>query len=62
MVQSDISFGFVVSQEVMLDVYVLCARVVYRVVCQLNGTLIVTQKGHFGFLITKVFKGLLHPK
>jgi len=48
MVNCDISFGFVVSQKVMLDVYVLCLRVVYRVVCQLNGTLVVTQKENVG--------------
>ena len=48
MMKCDISFGFVVSQKVMPDVYVLCSRVVYRVVCQLNGTLVVTQKGNLG--------------
>jgi hypothetical protein len=39
MMQSDISFGFMVSQEMMPDVYVLC---------QFDGTLIVTQKGNLG--------------
>ena len=48
MVNGDISFGFVVSQKMMTDVYVVCSRVVYRVVCQLNGTLIVTQKWNLG--------------
>ena len=62
MMNCDISFGFVVSQKVMPDVYVLCLRVVYGVVCQLNRTLIVTQKGNLGELTTKVFEGLLHPK
>ena len=42
MVNFDISFGFVVSQEMMSDVYVLGSRVVYGIVCKLNGTLIVT--------------------
>jgi hypothetical protein len=41
----DISFGLVVSQEMMSDVYVLCSRVVYGIVCHFNGTLIVTKKG-----------------
>jgi hypothetical protein len=45
MVDCDISFGFMVSQKVIPDVDVLCLRVVYRVVCQLNDTLVVTQKG-----------------
>ena len=40
MMNDDISFGFVVSQKMMSDVYVLCLGVVYRVLCQLNGTLI----------------------
>jgi hypothetical protein len=62
MMDYDISFGFVVSQKVMLDVYVLCSRVVYGVVCQLNGTLIVTQKWNLGYLTAKVFESLLHPK
>ena len=48
MVNGDISLGFVVSQKMMPDVYVLCSRVVYRVVCQLNGTLVVTQKWNIG--------------
>ena len=39
MVNFDISFGFVVSQEMMMDVYVLGSRVAYGVVCKLNGTL-----------------------
>ena len=62
MMNYDISFGFVVSQKVMLDVYVLCLRVVYRVVCQLNGTLVVIQQGNLGYLTTKVFESLRHPK
>ena len=42
MVNFDVSFGFVVSQEMMTDVYVLDSRVTYGIVCKLNGTLIVT--------------------
>ena len=42
MANFDISFGFVVSQEMMMDVYVLGSRVAYRIVGKLNGTLIVT--------------------
>ena len=42
MVNLDISFGFMVSQEVMTDVYVLGSRVTYMIVCKFNGTLIVT--------------------
>ena len=42
MVNCDISFDFVVSQEMMMDVYVLGSRVTYGIVCKLNGTLIVT--------------------
>jgi len=32
MLNNDISFGLVVSQELMANVYVLCSRVVYYVV------------------------------
>ena len=42
MANFDISFGFVVSQEMMTDVYVLGSRVAYGIVCKLNGILIVT--------------------
>ena len=42
MVNCDISFGFVVSQEMMTDVYVLGSGVAYGIVYNLNGTLIVT--------------------
>ena len=48
MMNCNVFFGFVVSQKVMLDVYVLCSRVVYGVVCQLNGTLVATQKWNLG--------------
>ena len=48
MMNGDISFGFMVSQKMMPDVYVLCSRMVYGVVCQLNGTLVVTQKWNLG--------------
>ena len=42
MANFDISFGFVISQEMMTDVYVLGSRVTYMIVCKFNGTLIVT--------------------
>ena len=42
MANFDISFGFMDSQEMMMDVYVLGSRVAYGIVCKLNGTLIVT--------------------
>ena len=42
MADFDISFGFVVSQEMMTDVYVLGSKVTYGIVCKLNDTLIVT--------------------
>jgi hypothetical protein len=48
MMNCDIFFGFVVSQKVMSDVYVLYSRVVYGIVCHFNGTLVVTQKGNLG--------------
>jgi hypothetical protein len=38
----DISLLLVVSQEVMLDVYVLSAPVFNRIICQEDYTLIVT--------------------
>ena len=62
MVNFDISFGFMVSQEVMMDVYVLGSRVAYGIVCKLYGTFIVTQEWDFGELTSKITKGLPHPK
>ena len=49
MVHLDISLLLVVSQKVMLDVYVLSAAVFNRIICHVDGTLIVS-------------KGLPHPK
>jgi hypothetical protein len=62
MLYSDISFGLVVSQEVMTNVYVLCSRVVYGVISKLDCPLIVTQEGNLALLTTKVSQSLLHPK
>jgi hypothetical protein len=42
MANFDISFKFVVYQEVMTDVNVLGARVCYRIVCKFDSTFIVT--------------------
>jgi hypothetical protein len=39
----DISFGFVVSQEMMSNVNMFGSRVVHWIVCKFYGTLIVTQ-------------------
>jgi hypothetical protein len=61
MKQFDISFGFVVSQEMMSDVNMFSSRVLHRIVCKFYGTLIVTQKWNFVKLTTKISKGLLHP-
>jgi hypothetical protein len=37
------------------------SRVLHKIVCKFNGTLIVTQQWNFIKLTTKVSKGLLHP-
>ena len=47
-----------VSQEMMMDVYVLGSRVAYGIVCKLNGTLIVTKSAKsrtelFQFIVCK---------
>ena len=42
MANFDISFGFMVSQEMITDVYVFRSRVAYEIVYKLKGTLIVT--------------------
>ena len=62
MVNFDISFGFVVSQEMMLDVYVLSFWVAYGIIGELYGTFIVTQEWDFGELTSEIMKGLPHPK
>jgi hypothetical protein len=59
---TDISFGFVVSQEMMMDLYMFCTRVTDRVVCKLYGTFIVTQKWDMGEVTSVILWGLLHPK
>ena len=56
MANFDISFGFMVSQEVMTDVYVLGSRVAYRIVGELYGTFIVTQEWNFGKLTSEIKK------
>ena len=62
MVNFDISFGFVVSQEMMTDVYVLGSKVAYGIVCKLYGTFVVTQEWDFREVTSKILKGLPHPK
>jgi hypothetical protein len=61
MKQFDISFGFMVSQEMVSDVNMFSSRVLHWIVCKFYGTLIVTQKWNFVKLTTKISKGLLHP-
>ena len=62
MANFDISFGFVVSQEMMLDVYVLSSLVTYGIVCELYGTFVVTQEWDFSEVTSKILKSLPHPK
>jgi hypothetical protein len=52
----------VVSQKVMLDVYVLSAAVFSRIIRQANCTLIITYEWDFAQIVAKVPKGLPHPK
>jgi hypothetical protein len=47
MKQFDISFGFVVSQEMVSDVNMFSSRVLHWIVCKFYVTLIVTQKWNF---------------
>jgi hypothetical protein len=43
MKQFNISFGFMVSKEMVSNVNVFGSRVLHRIVCKFYGTLIVTQ-------------------
>jgi hypothetical protein len=49
----DISPLSVVSQKVMLDVYVLSAAVFNRIICQANCTLIITYEWDFAHIVAK---------
>ena len=62
MMNFDISFGFVVSQEMMSDVYVLSSWVAYEIIGKLYGTFVVTQKWDFGEVTSEILKGLPHLK
>ena len=62
MANFDISFGFMVSQEAMSDVYMFGSWVAYGIVYKLYGTFIVTQEWDFGELTSEIMKGLPHPK
>ena len=46
---------FVVSQEVMTDVYVFSSRVTNGVICKFDGTLVVTQERYLGELTSEIF-------
>jgi NADH:ubiquinone oxidoreductase subunit K len=58
----DISHLLMVSQEVMLDVYVLRVVVFNRIIRQVDCTLIATLEWDFAQIVAKVLKGLPHPK
>jgi hypothetical protein len=58
----DISFGFMISQKMLPDIYVFGTGMLYWVVGKLDGTLIVTKEWDFVILTTKISQGLPHPK
>jgi hypothetical protein len=45
-IKDNVSFSIVASEEVMMDISVLGARVLNRIVKNLYGTLIVTKEGN----------------
>ena len=51
-----------VSEKVMTDLYVLCLRVLNRIVSNLVGTLIVAVEGNLIHFDAIVLDSLLHPK
>ena len=69
MTNFDISFGFVVYQEIMSNVYVLSSSVAYGIVGKLYGTFVVTREWDFsevdirnleGFASSKVVEHNMH--
>jgi hypothetical protein len=50
-----------VSQEMMSNIDMFSSRVLHRIVCKFDSTLIITQQWNFIKLTTEVSKGLLHP-
>jgi hypothetical protein len=62
MANFDISFSFVVSQEMMLDVNMFGSWVAYGIVCKFYDTFIITQEWDFGKATSEILEGLPHPK
>jgi hypothetical protein len=62
MANIDISPLLVVSQKVMLDVYMLGAAMFNGIVRQTDHTLIITKEWDFAHIVAKVLDGLPHPK
>jgi hypothetical protein len=62
MAHIDISFSFVVSQEMISDVYVLGIRVVHKIVCKFYCTLIVIQKWDYIKMTSEITKDFASSK
>jgi hypothetical protein len=62
MANIDISPLLVVSQKVMLYVYLLSATVFNRIICQMDCTLIITYEWDFAQIVDKVPEDFPHPK
>jgi hypothetical protein len=56
--QSDFPFLHIVSKEMILHLYVLGFGIVHWVLCNTNGTSVVTLKWDMGILLTKVTHGV----
>jgi hypothetical protein len=59
-VNYDITPLRVVSQEVVPDVYMICAAVFKRIICHVDCTLMVTYERDFSQFVAIVPKGLPH--
>ena len=61
MVDGDVTVQHVVTKKMMMNLYVLCLRVLNWVMGNLDGTLIVTIEWHILHIDAVVLKSLLHP-
>ena len=59
---ANVPFLLVISNEMVVDIYMLCSCMLNQIVGELDCTLIVTKQWHFLELDSKVTQSGLHPK
>ena len=62
MVDGDVALQHMIAKKMMMNLDVLCLRVLKWVMSNLDGTLIITVDRHILHVDAKVLEGLLHPQ